>query len=66
MLSRGDRTRFALTNWWMQPNQRPGAPTDLSVCVRSAHKSGPRRYAAVPPNLAREVVRGLAELRPYS
>ena len=52
-------TRFALTNWWLEPNYRPGDPTDVSVTVRSAHQSGPQRYERVAPTAARDTLRAL-------
>ena len=56
-------TRFALTNWWMQPNYRPGQVADVSVTVRSVHESGPQRYAMLPENAKYDVLRGLDTLQ---
>jgi hypothetical protein len=56
-------TRFAITNWWLEPNYRPGQRNDITVTVRSVHESGPQRYALLPDGAAREVQRGLNAMR---
>lgn len=54
--------RFALTNWWMEPNYRPGQVADTTVTVRSAFESGPRRYEVLQEDVKHEVVRALASM----
>ena len=56
-------TRFALTNWWLEPNYKPGQRTDVSISVRTAHTSGPQRYAVLPDDARHDVVRGLDKMR---
>ena len=56
-------TRFALTNWWIEPNYKPGQRQDISVCVRSAHKSGPQRYAVLYDSARHDVLRGLSSMQ---
>ena len=56
-------TRFALTNWWLEPNFAPGQPTDVSVSIRSVHTTPPLRYAVLPPSAPRDVMAGLEAMR---
>lgn len=57
-------TRFALTNWWMEPTHRPGpGQTGISATVRAAYERGdPRRYERHEEGARCEVVRGLAAI----
>lgn len=56
--------RFALTNWWMEPNYKPGQPRDMTVSVRSVYTTSgdPRRYERLPPKAAQEVLHGLTAI----
>ena len=55
-------TRFALTNWWLEPNFRPGQRTDISVSAKREKRAVP----FIVTSCVREVERrGISEVGIY-